>query len=142
MSTGILGGSEWESLSTLMDITWERGKGKEVKGWTHFVLLLSEIQLTSVIWEDKAWITHMKKCKVLRLLKEQEEHLIQTLPHIQQVKFFELSLKETRVLPNGLECNFFIFLFFVIFDLFVPLKSSPPAAWNPALLLVPDTCIH
>lgn len=65
--------------------------------------LFSKIQLTSVIWEDKAWRTHLKKCKRSRLLKEQEELLIQTLPHIQQGKLFELGMKETRVQQSGMD---------------------------------------
>lgn len=90
---------------------WETAKAKEVKGRTHFVLFIRWNPINFSIWEDKAWRAHLKKCKRLRLLQEQEELLIQTLPHIQQGKFFELGMKEARVLPNSLEwilflCNF------------------------------------
>lgn len=38
-------------------------KGRRLRVEHILFCLFSEIQLTSVIWEDKAWRTHQKKCK-------------------------------------------------------------------------------
>lgn len=115
---------------------YERVKGKEVKGWTHFVLFIlwNPIKFSFLRRQNfKNTYEEMKE------IEEQEELLIQTLPQpTGPILWIRLERNKRSAQQSGVE-GFFLGN---ISDLSVPLKSSPPAAWNPTLLPVPDTYIH